>query len=525
MQNSNSTIPIHQQRWFIYSLGGLAVLATLYNILSLLPIFTEYFLFDEATNLNLGAVMRHQPLSFLFFTQVGWWRPLGFTLPAIVYLIFGLQVVPFHVIAYLIHFGTALSLLFLVKKMFNLTAALFAYILYITSAISVITVGFSTNAFMDEFSTLLFILVILVLYRKDRAPALSLRPYWLAGLFYFLAAACKDSWVGLIPALILMDFLNYKNDKLSYRILRLLPLAFVVIIPLGRLAIAGPEKFGVVQSLYVESYFTFSNLIWGSTIPFLPALIFNKESPFIITRLIITVLFFTLPVWLVRSKKMLIAILIVAFVGFWLALVASPLDPGYGGWLHFPPLISIAAIIMSITLYGLIDRFKPHWFFILLSVIWLGIYIVPQYKINYDLYKHTISMADDFKIDINNIKKELSGLPPNSHVYAIGALDAHLVRENFIPPSIIYTTVSIRKPKIDIEPRRSNEYKIFDTVPNVLVEGLVPKLDDPNVYIFINARGEFRDVTRNFRQIDKEQLQFKNDDELKQIFSDAISKY
>ena len=524
MQSSHSIVPVHQQRWFIFSLAGAAVLATLYNILCLLPIFTEYFIIDEATNLNLGAVMRHQPLSFLYFTQVGWWRPLGFALPSVVYLIFGLQVVPFHIIAYLIHFGTALSLLYLVKKMFNLTAAFFAYILYITSALSVITLGFPTNAFMDEFSTLLFILVILVMYRKENAPSLNRRPYWLAGLFYFLAAACKDSWIGLVLALILLDFLNYKKDKISHRILRLIPLTSVVIIPIGRFILAGPDKFLMVQSLYVDSYFTFANLIWGSTIPFLPALIFSKESPFIITRLLITILFFALPLWLIHTKKMLITILIVAFVGLWLALVASPLEPGYGGWLHFPPLIAIAAIIMSITLYGLIDRFKPQWFFILLSVIWLGAYIVPQYKINNDLYKHTISMADDFKTDINNIIKEVSGLPPNSHVYAIGGLDAHLVRENFIPPTIIYTTVSIRKPKIDIEPRRSNEYKIFDTVPNILVEGLIPKVDDPNVYIFINTKRQLRDVTENFRQIDREQLRFKSADELKQIFSDAISK-
>jgi len=524
MQNPNSIIPIHQQRWFIYSLGGLAILATLYNILTLLPVFSAYFLTDDIFNLNLGAVMRHQPLSFLFFTLGGWWRPLGFTLPAIVYLIFGLQVLPYHIIAYLIHFGTAISLLFLARKMFNWTAAFFAYILYITSAISAITVGFSTYAFMDEFSTLLFLLVILFIYRKEKAPSLSRHPYWLAGLFYLLAAACKDSWVGLIPALILMDFLNYKNDKLSYRILRLLPLASVVIIPLGRFAIAGPEKFLAVQSLYAGSHFTSAHLMWSVTIPFLPPAIALGDAPLLNARLAFPLLFFILAWWLFRSKRFLIVSLLVVFVGLWAVLYATPLDAGLSGWMHFPPLIAVAAIIMSITLYGLIDRFKPHWLFILLSVIWLGVYVIPQYKNIYDLYKITISKADDFKICISNIKKELSGLPPNSHVYAIGGPDAHLVRENFIPPYIIYTTVAIRKAKVDIEPRCSNEYKIFDTVPNILVEGLVPKLDDPNTYVFINSEGEWRDVTGNFRQIDKEQLRFKNADELSKVFWAATSK-
>ena len=524
MQNSNIKIPVDNQKWFLYSLGGMAVLATLYNILTLLPIFSAYFLTDDIFNLNLGAVMRHDPLSFLFFTLGGWWRPLGFTLPAIVYLIFGLQVLPFHIIAYLIHLGTALSLLFLAKKMFNWTVALLAYILYVTSAISAITVGFSTYAFMDEFSTLLFIMVILVMYRKEKAPSLSRRPYWLAGLFYFLAAACKDSWIGLAPALILLDFLNYRNDKLSHRILRLLPSGLVLIIPLGRLAITGPEKFLAVQSLYAASHLTSSHLIWSLTIPFVPPLISIGDATLFNTRLAFPLLFFILAWWLYRSERFLIVLLLVAFVGLWAVLYASPLDAGLSGWMHFPPLIAIAAMIMSVTLYSLIDHFKPQWFFILLSVAWLGVYIVPQQKNFYNLYKITISKADEFEICIRNIKKELSGLPPNSHAYVIAGPDAHLVRENFIPPHIIYTTVAIRKAKVDIEPRSSNEYKIFDTVPNILVEGLIPKLDDPNTHIFFSSEGELRDVTENFRLIDKEQLRFKNADELSKIFWVAASK-
>jgi len=368
-------------RIILWILGMVAIATTVYDFINLLPLFNAFFIRDDYLFLDLGAFMRQQdPLAFLTATCIGWWRPIALLLPALVYLLFGFNPMPYHVLAYIIHILTGFTLLVLCRRFFDLKVGLIAFTIYIASPISFSNVGWMLGAMEDETATLFY---FLALYSQLRVnPGMKPVPYYLPALFLVLGSFCKITWLGLIPALLFMDWVNYPKSTLAQRLTRFTP--FLIFIPtlLLNFLIIGFEHLGGSFLPSFMGYFTARNLILGSFLSFMPFDLFIHIKDWYQIMIIVPVLFFLLALIFTKMKSRIIVIG-VSYLGTLaiLGLAQIQKDPvGWiMGWRHLTPLVGFAAIFISATLSGLIKlpriRFAGLITVILSlgTLIWLGL--------------------------------------------------------------------------------------------------------------------------------------------------------
>jgi len=420
-----------------------ALLVTVYTIWSIQPLFNAYFVMDDFPIIDLGISFRTDPFSFLSFTWNDTYRPLGFTLPGLIYLVCGLNINVFHCIGLIIHLVTALVLWRFVKRFLDPIAAFISYSLFIASTIIVISVGYSTVAFQDELSVLFVLLGLSTQIRSVRAYEQIARPYFSAAMFLCLALMCKESSFGMIFSYLSMDFLNYPKAKLIDRIKRLYPFILTIAVLSLRFLVLDPRTaFLESASNYAENSFSLANLVWGLTLPFLPFAFFSPfgsfdlPSVFTLLGLIVpVVLFVILPIfWQNRRKHILI--MATGFMGTLCILSITNLNNIMQGWQHLTSLVPIMAVFGGMILCELVKKQKALG--VIVAFVLMTLYILGQR----DTTKAIIGDVMYFqKIEyekVSKIKKFFGAYPPNSNIYTfdISGIPFELLLEQFKPKQV-----------------------------------------------------------------------------------------
>ncbi len=300
-------------------LFAIAFLATLYALIMVLPLFGAYFFWEDFNILNMGAQMRSNPLAPFTSDYIGWWRPLGFGLPGLMYLIFDLWRLPHHIIGFLIHLFTAISAAYLIKRLFFTRAALLTYILCITSPIVVCTTGFVVIGYEDALATSLIMIALARQLRRKKADKLVEHPYWFPSILFLCAALCKETWIVFIPVTIIVDFINYPTSPIIKRIKRLVVFILPFVTILLRVTILGYSYVIKEQSKYLNIIFSFDNVLRVATLPFLPNHIpndiFQEVLPLSWLRLFAPILIITFVFILAQKERKLgVIALMVAYV-------------------------------------------------------------------------------------------------------------------------------------------------------------------------------------------------------------------
>jgi hypothetical protein len=410
-----------QDKAIFWLLGLAAATAMVFDFIKLLPLFNAFFIRDDYLFLDLGAFMRQQdPLAFLTATCIGWWRPIALLLPALIYLLFGFNPLPFHITAYIIHLLTALLLILLCRKFFNLRVGLLAFIIYMTSPISFGDVGWMLGAMEDETATFFFFLALFTQLRLQ--PQEHRGPYYIPALFLVLGSFCKITWLGIIPVLLFMDWVNYPQSSLGQRIIRFLP--FLIFIPtlfLNFLFIG----FDYLGGSFIPSFtqfFTARNLIFGSFISFIPLDLFTHNNIYNLFLCFVPIIFLALAM-LFGNIKRRVAAICVAYLGTLaiLGLTQIQNDPvGWiMGWRHLAPLVGFAAVLIALTLGGLMDKLGwgvAGWMLpiaLLAALVWSGL---PMKKV---LRGEVEKEGQDYRQIMRDFKVLCRSLPPKSEVYIL----------------------------------------------------------------------------------------------------------
>ena len=413
-QDSNKTV--------IWILGIAAFAAVIFDFFRLLPLFDAFFIRDDYLFLDLGAFMRQQdPLAFLTATCIGWWRPIALLLPALGYLVFGFNPLPFHVLAYIIHLLTGLVLVILCRKFFDLKVGLIAFTIYITSPISFSNVGWMLGAIEDETATLFYLLALFTQFRINAEQQKG--PYILPAIFLVLGSFCKITWLGLIPVMLYMDWVNYPKSRLAQRFLRFAP--FPIFIPtlfLNLLFIGFDHLGGSFMPNFI-TFFTANNLIKGAFFAFIPIDVFQHISDWFYLMLLIPVVFFLFAL-ILNVKKRLVISIGVAFVGTLaiLGLAQIQKDPvGWVmGWRHLTPLIGFAAILVSLIIVGLIKRLKLHIAGWGMAIVLLAAYIYSGLPMKGNIGEEVAKEEQNNRLEIRNFVALCRSFPIGSELYIIG---------------------------------------------------------------------------------------------------------
>jgi hypothetical protein len=417
----------------LWLLGLAAIASVVFDFIKLLPLFNTYFIRDDFLFMDLGAFMRQQdPLAFLTATCIGWWRPIALLLPALGYLIFGFNPLPFHIMAYIIHLLTALLLILLCRKLFDLKIGLMAFIIYVVSPISFGDVGWMLGAMEDETATFFF---FLALYTQLRLKSDEHKgPYYLPAFFVVLSSFCKITWLGLMPVLLFMDWVNYPKSAFGQRIVRCLP--FLVIIPilfLNILFIGFDHLRGGIIPSYLE-FFTARNLVVGSFLSFIPFDLYAYIKDHYLLMSLIPIAVFLLA--LLSSKgKMRVAAMGVAYLGTLAIMGLTPIQNEPLGWImgwrHLAPLVGFAAILIALTLSGLMDRLKWRLISWLLPIVLMAALIWSGLPMKNTLRSDMETEADRYRDMMRSYVLLCRNFEPKSEIYIIAKkpLPVHLLAD------------------------------------------------------------------------------------------------
>ncbi len=388
---------LEKNKVIIWILGLVAVAAVIFDLFRLLPLFNAYFIRDDYLFLDLGAFMRQQdPFAFLTATCIGWWRPIALVLPALVYLLFGLNPLPFHVLAYLIHLLTGITLVLLCRKFFDVRIGLIAFAIYIAAPISFSNVGWMLGAIEDETATMFYLLALYSQLRLN--PKEKPGPYYLPALFLVLGSFCKITWLGLIPALLFMDWVNYPKSRLVQRFIRFTP--FLIFIPTLFLnfVFIGFEHLGGSFLPNFNDYFIARNIIRGAFLSFIPIDMFLYIKSWFRVIIIIPVAFFLLALLFTKLKSRMIAIG-VSYLGILAILGLAQIQNHPLGWImgwrHLTPLVGFAAIILAVSLSRLIKLRRLITLGLMAAILLLGALIWSGLSMKSNL-KEEIEKEDQF---------------------------------------------------------------------------------------------------------------------------------
>jgi hypothetical protein len=220
-------------------------------------------------------------------------------------------------------------------------------------------VGWMLGAMEDESATFFFFLALYTQLRLK--PKEHKGPYYLPALFLVLGSFCKITWLGFIPVLLFMDWVNYPQSHLGQRIVRFLP--FLIFIPtlfLNILFIGFTHLSGTMAPGYAE-YFNVKNLTFGSFLSFIPFDLSAYLNDYYLLMILTPILFFLLAL-LFNKATMRITAVGVAYLGTLLILGLAQMQKEPVGWImgwrHLAPLVGLAAILIALFMGGLMDRLR-----------------------------------------------------------------------------------------------------------------------------------------------------------------------
>jgi len=419
----------------------LAVLATIYFFITVLPLFNTYFIADDIFTLDDSPPVREHPFSFLSVTFMDmWWRPLMFGITSYFYLLVGLNPVAFHWFGLILHLGGSFSLFFFIKRLFNVRSALIAYILYMISPVMVGSVGFVTDMIEDELAAI-FVFLALGFAIPKAARKVMKRPYYFSSIFMVCAALCKESALGIMPAIFYLDWINYPVDAFGKRIQRLLPYGSLMLIFPLRLMFVGFNVLYSSSTTVFGSNFSFLNILWTMILAFFPIMLQSSQQ-ILNWFLALVPLSFVIVAFILsdgRRNKMLF--LTIALAGALSVLSSIALYHAYGAgnvwlyqWIRMPTLVGIAACIIALICEEVMNRAKRAVVAVsFVSLFLIGFYGVPA---------HFMIEAESDELrqlsDINIAKHKklidlINSFPPESKVY--------LLQKKLFPMNIINDAV------------------------------------------------------------------------------------
>jgi hypothetical protein len=275
------------------------------------------------------------------------------------------------------------------------------------------------GAMEDETAALFY---LLALYSQLRVnPQEKTGPYYLPALFLVMGSLCKITWLGLIPALLFMDWVNYPKSRFAQRITRYLP--FLVFIPtlfLNFLFIGFSNLGGSFLPNFNE-HFIARNLIPGSFYSFIPVDIFLKN--FYQIAVVVPILFFVLAVLFTREKSRTFAI-VIAYIGtlgiLGLAQISKNPVGWMMGWRHLTPLVGFAAMIMAVSIVGIIDKLRMGYagwivaIVLLLSLIWSG------FPMKRTLKEDILNEGIIYRKVTNSFNILCQSFPKQTEIYVLG---------------------------------------------------------------------------------------------------------
>jgi len=464
-----------------------AFLSMLYALIMVLPLFGAYFFWEDLNIFNLGVQMRSNPLAPFTFDYLGWWRPLGFGLPGLMYLIFDLWRLPHHIIGFLIHLLTAVSVAYLIKRMFSTSAALLTYILYMTSPIVVCTTGFVVIGYEDALATSLIMIALARQLRGKNADKLVEHPYWFPSMLFLFAALCKETWIAFIPVTIIFDFINYPISPFNKRIKRIAVFILPFVAILLRVTILGYTYVIKEQSKYLNIIFSFENVLKVATVPFLPDHIpndiFQEVLPLSWLRLFVPILIIAFAFILAqKERKVGVIALMVAYVCLVPIIACGLFEGHFIGWQHLPPIYVIGSAFIALLLTLLTEKSHKGILTWIMSLLVIASIQIANYGTFRALLNESFSMSDSHYQMIKKYKKYFFSLPKGTHVFVFGLFcNSEIYNEKFAPKGVQLTGVFIKENTRD----RSDKYLIMGKINKVKSE-LKKYIDDRNS-IFIHV--------------------------------------
>jgi len=267
---TNDTIIPDSHCGFTIVLVLIAIVASFLNVLDALPLLNDKFNFPDETNILYGVSSDNLPLGVFSFTYLSWWRPLGFGLPMLISWLFGISALGFHIIALCIHFAVGAALWWFARRLFSTQIAWLSCTFYMLTLSGLALVGFAINSFQDGLFTCLLLLAWGFMFPATKKQDAAPKPYLSSAILLLIAALCKDSWFGVLPVILLTDWLLVRKSSLKDRFKRLAPFLILIPVPILRFVFADAAEFQNVMYSYYRVGCRFVNLLHGLVASFLP---------------------------------------------------------------------------------------------------------------------------------------------------------------------------------------------------------------------------------------------------------------
>lgn len=409
-----------------YFLLCLAILASLYEVFTLLPVFHTRFPQVDFPLHIMGAKLLSDPTLIFSYTYQGWYRPLGFTIPGLLFNILRFNLFPSQLLGILAHFFCAFCLFLFVRRLFDQHKALLAYTLFVVSATSLVTAAYTTNIYQDSLATSLILLCFASMLKQGTRNPDKPYPYWCSALWLFLSANCKETWLAALPVIVFLDFVNYKKMLLIKRVLRLLPFLASFILILLKFHFASQNNQSSNMLGYLQYNLTIDTVISGLVVPFMPFFLDTADSIWFWLRLIVPALI--LLMFLLNKQAIKAKLLVVTgFLSLLLFLIPSSLMLRYwADWAHLIPLTAFAMIMLSSVLWNgyLALQNSPQSKVIsrILICVLVGGYAMAQGEARTSILYEARLLTSAFEEQINSINFLVQQFPSGTHVYSIGGI-------------------------------------------------------------------------------------------------------
>jgi hypothetical protein len=334
-----------------------AVIVSFLNLLDVLPLITNKFYFKDDTNILYGVSYQDMPQGILTFTYACWWRPLGFGLPMFINWLFGISSLGFHILGLCNHFALGLTIWWFARRLFSVPIAWLSYIFYMISLNGVAAVGFPVNSFQDSLFTCFFLLGWGLMFPRVDKQALTPKSYLPSAVLLFIAALCKDSWLGALPVFLITDWVLVRKSNLKERFKRLAP--FLILLSIPVLHFTFFDITILLNSMYlkyinINSFFV--TLLKGFITPFLPFinLEVNQKWHYLSVFLVIAIMVASLYSGFNRARIVLIVLMF--------GLILLILSPSFINvfWINvrIASLASLSSILLSLALIAFARMFR-----------------------------------------------------------------------------------------------------------------------------------------------------------------------
>lgn len=472
----------------------LLVIATLcYLVVLIAPICRTTFIEDDYFFIERASQIQESPFSFFTLSFNGFYRPLGYNLPSLIFLIIGYNSFVFHVIGFLIHILTAFILYLFLRKLLNSTTGFLAAILYAVFPHAFTAVGFASCLYQDELSALFFILTLLVQLRTD-PEKLDKKSYLLPAVLLLLGSWCKDSWMGMIPAVCVMDWVNYPRSKLRERLHRLWVFSIVLITILLRLIFVDTNQILHSSRYYMEENLTIENILYGFTLPFLPWEISDNASWTNAFRLIAPLGLIIVSLLIKPDYRLKILVLTISFLGVFITLTSAPLTNWFWGWAHLFPLVAFSTAIMAHVVITIASKLKKEWFVLSIISIVVFIFAICSYTTSRDVAGVISNDSRYNEIKLRGFANLIKTFPVDADIYSTGGPPHFLTQTTFLEPEMSFTVVAIGKKTAN----REEKGWISGTLPFVR-DCLSKKIDDKRFRLIIYTNKKWIDLTEAFK--------------------------